>query len=165
MAGPAMSGLRRITGWGNIGALRAFGKGFVLRNAFRGKPIGSLRPRSSGIGLKRLKCASRPMRSVPKSKLMVVPAMSGLRRITGWEKLARFALRVLSIGIEMHVALLDLRLLRPRSRLGSWPFCCGSNMNVVLMSRWTVVFFGERRILPTVYLVCQLKRKRALVIV
>ena len=25
------------------------------------------------------------------------------------------------------------------------------------MSRWTVVFFGERRILPTVYLVCQLK--------
>ena len=49
MAGPAMSGLRRITGWGNIGALRAFGKGFVLRNAFRGKPIGPLRPRSSGI--------------------------------------------------------------------------------------------------------------------
>ena len=46
---------------------------------------------------------------------------------------------------------------RPRSRLGSRPFCCGSNMNVVLMSRWTVVFFGERRILPTVYLVCQLK--------
>ena len=40
MAGPAMFGLRRITGWGNIGALRAFGKGFVLRNAFRGKPIG-----------------------------------------------------------------------------------------------------------------------------
>lgn len=30
-------------------------------------------------------------------------------------------------------------------------------MNVVLTSRWTVVFFGERRILPTVYLVCQLK--------
>lgn len=54
---------------------------------------------------------------------------------------------------------------RLRSRLGSRPFCCGSNMNVVLMSRWTVVFFGERRILPTVYLVCQLKRKRALVIV
>ncbi len=25
------------------------------------------------------------------------------------------------------------------------------------MSRWTVVFFGERRILPTVNLVCQLK--------
>lgn len=50
MAGPAMSGLRRITGWGNNGALRAFGKGFVLRNAFRGRPIGSLRPRSSGIG-------------------------------------------------------------------------------------------------------------------
>ena len=46
---------------------------------------------------------------------------------------------------------------RPRSPLGSRPFCCGSNMNVVLMSRWTVVFFGERRILPTVYLVCQLK--------
>ena len=46
---------------------------------------------------------------------------------------------------------------RPRSRLGSRPFCCGSNMNVVLMSRWTVVVFGERRILPTVYLVCQLK--------
>lgn len=54
---------------------------------------------------------------------------------------------------------------RLRFRLGSRPFCCGSNMNVVLMSRWTVVFFGERRILPTVYLVCQLKRKRALVIV
>ncbi len=50
MAGPAMSGLRRITGWGNNGALRAFGKGFVLRSAFRGKPVGSLRPRSSGIG-------------------------------------------------------------------------------------------------------------------
>ena len=49
MADPAMSGLRRITGWGNNGALRAFGKGFVLRNAFRGRPIGSLRPRSSGI--------------------------------------------------------------------------------------------------------------------
>ena len=46
---------------------------------------------------------------------------------------------------------------RPRSRLGSRLFCCGSNMNVVLMSRWTVVFFGERRILPTVYLMCQLK--------
>ena len=44
-----MSGLRRITGWGYNGALRAFGKGFVLRNAFRGRPIGSLRPRSSGI--------------------------------------------------------------------------------------------------------------------
>ena len=25
------------------------------------------------------------------------------------------------------------------------------------MNLWTVVFFGERRILPTVYLVCQLK--------
>ena len=50
MAGPAMSGLQRITTGGNIGALRAFGKGFVLRNAFRGKPFGSLRPRSSGIG-------------------------------------------------------------------------------------------------------------------
>ena len=47
---PAMSALRRITGWGNNGALRAFGKGFVLRIAFRGKPVGSLRPRSSGIG-------------------------------------------------------------------------------------------------------------------
>ena len=45
-----MSGLQRITTGGNIGALRAFGKGFVLRNAFRGKPFGSLRPRSSGIG-------------------------------------------------------------------------------------------------------------------
>ena len=42
----------------------------------------------------RIKCALRPMwcaarascvlRSVPKSKLMAVPAMSGLRRITGW---------------------------------------------------------------------------------
>ena len=31
--------------WGNNGALRAFGKGFVLRSAFRGKPIGSFRPR------------------------------------------------------------------------------------------------------------------------
>lgn len=50
MADPSMSGLRRITGWGNNGALRAFGKGFVLRNAFSGKPIGPLRPRSSGIG-------------------------------------------------------------------------------------------------------------------
>lgn len=49
MADPAMSGLRRITGWGNNGALRAFEKGFVLRNAFRGKPIGFLRPRFSGI--------------------------------------------------------------------------------------------------------------------
>ena len=28
---------------------------------------------------------------VPKSKLMAGPAMFGLRRITGWEKLARFA--------------------------------------------------------------------------
>ena len=36
--------------------------------------------------------------------------MSGLRRITGWEKLARFAPRVLSIGIEMHLVLLALRL-------------------------------------------------------
>ena len=44
-----MSGLRWITYWGNNGALRAFGKGFVLWNAFRGKPIGSLRPRFSGI--------------------------------------------------------------------------------------------------------------------
>ena len=105
----------------------------MLRNAFRGKPIGPLRPRSSGIKAD--------------------------------DNKARFAPRVLSIGIEMHVALLALRLLQPRSRLGSRPFCCGSNMNVVLMSRWTVVFFGERRILPTVYLVCQLKRKRALVIV
>ena len=78
MAGPAMSGLRRITGWGNIGALRAFGKGFVLRNAFRGKPIGSLRPRSSGIKAD--------------------------------DNKVRFAPRVLSIGIEMHVALLALRL-------------------------------------------------------
>ena len=55
MAGPAMSGLRRITGWGNNGALRAFGRGFVLRNAFRGKPVGSLRPRSSGIGAEGIK--------------------------------------------------------------------------------------------------------------
>ena len=47
VAGPAMSGLRRITDWWNNGALRAFGKGFVLRNAFRGKPVGSFRPRSS----------------------------------------------------------------------------------------------------------------------
>lgn len=29
------------------------------------------------------------------------------------------------------------------------------------MSRWTVVFFGERRILPTVNLVCQLKGRGA----
>ena len=29
-AAPAMSGLRRITGWGNNGALRAFWMGFVL---------------------------------------------------------------------------------------------------------------------------------------
>ena len=50
-----MFGLRRITGWGNIGALRAFGKGFVLRNAFRGKPVGPLRPRSSGIGAEGIK--------------------------------------------------------------------------------------------------------------
>ena len=28
------------------------------------------------------------------------------------------------------------------------------NVNVLLMGRWTVVVFGERRILPTVYLVC-----------
>ena len=49
MAGPAMSGLQWITAGGINGALRAFGKGFVLRNAFRGKPIGPLRPRSSGI--------------------------------------------------------------------------------------------------------------------
>ena len=41
---------------------------------------------------------------------MADPAMSGLRRITGWEKLARFAPRVLSIGIEMHLVLLALRL-------------------------------------------------------
>ena len=79
MAGPAMSGLRRITGWGgDNGALRAFGKGLVLRNAFRGKPVGPLRPRSSGIGAD--------------------------------ENIVRFASRVLSIGIEMHVALHALRL-------------------------------------------------------
>ena len=62
---------------------------------------------------------------VPKSKLMADPAMSGLRRITGWGNIVRFARfgwglsrrrvwrfapRVLSIGIEMHVALLALRL-------------------------------------------------------
>ena len=120
----------------------------MLRNAFRGKPIGSFRPRSAGIKAEGI-------------KVRFARFGWGLSRRRVW----RFAPRVLSIGIEMHVALLALRLLRPRSRLGSWPFCCGSNMNVVLMSRWTVVFFGERRILPTVYLVCQLKRKRALVIV
>ena len=78
IADPAMSGLRRITAGGNNGALRAFGKGLVLRNAFRGKPIGSLRPRSSGIGAEEIKVRCAP--------------------------------RVLSIGIEMHVALFALRL-------------------------------------------------------
>ncbi len=155
-----------------------------------GNPSGPFVLGLQGLKLMKIKCASRLMwsaarascvlRSVPKSKPMAGPAMSGLRRITGWGNMARFsrlgwglsrrrvwrfAPRVLSIGIEMHVVLLALRLLRPRSRLGSRPFCYGANMNVVLMSRWTVVFFGERRILPTVYLVCQLKRKRALVIV
>ena len=55
-----MSGLRWITCWGNKGALRAFGKGFVLRNAFRGKPIGSLRPRSSGIKAEGIKVRFAP---------------------------------------------------------------------------------------------------------
>ena len=55
MAGPAMSGLQWITAGGINGALRAFGKGFVLRNAFRGKPVGSLCPRSSGIGAEGIK--------------------------------------------------------------------------------------------------------------
>ena len=55
-----MSGLRWITCWGNKGALRAFGKGFVLRNAFRGKPIGFLRPRFSGI-----KADEKKVRFVP----------------------------------------------------------------------------------------------------
>ena len=47
-----MSGLRWITCWGNKGALRAFGKGFVLRNAFRGKPIGPFVLGLQGLGLK-----------------------------------------------------------------------------------------------------------------
>ncbi len=55
MAGPAMSGLQWITAGGINGALRAFGKGFVLRNAFRVKPVGSLCPRSSGIGAEGIK--------------------------------------------------------------------------------------------------------------
>ena len=60
MAGPAMSGLQWITAGGINGALRAFGKGFVLRNAFRGKPVGSLRPRSSGIGAEGTKVRFAP---------------------------------------------------------------------------------------------------------
>ena len=66
-----MSGLRRITGWEKDGALRAFGKGFVLRNAFRGKPIGSLRPQLSGIGAEGKKGALRAlwMGSVPAARL------------------------------------------------------------------------------------------------
>ena len=73
----------------------------MLRSAFRGKPVGSLRPRSSGIKLMRIRCASRLMRSaarascvlrnVPKSKLMAGPAMFGLRRITAGGIMARFA--------------------------------------------------------------------------
>ena len=57
-----------------------------------GNPSGPFVLGLQGLGLKGLKCASRPMRSaarascvlrsVPKSKLMAGPAMSGLRRIT-----------------------------------------------------------------------------------
>ena len=165
-----MSGLRWITCWGNKGALRAFGKGFVLRSAFRGKPVGSLRPRSSGIKLMRIRCASRLMRSAARASCGVClkvnlwralrcpvfgglllggdngalrafgkgfvlrnafrgrpigslrPRSSGIGAGENWVRFVRFgwglsrwrvwrfAPRVLSIGIEMHVALLALRL-------------------------------------------------------
>ena len=59
-----------------------------------GNPSGPFVLGLQGLGLKGLKCASRPMRSaarascvlrsVPKSKLMAGPAMSGLRRISRW---------------------------------------------------------------------------------
>ena len=100
-----------------------------------GNPSGPFVLGLLGLKLKGIRRASRiawsaarascVLRSVPKSKLMAGPAMSGLRRITGWEKLVRFACigwglsrrrvwcfapRVLSIGVEMHVALLALRL-------------------------------------------------------
>lgn len=115
-------------------------------------------------GLRAAECIQRETRRVPSSLvfggLLAGGIMARFARF-GWglsrRRVWRFAPRVLSIGIEIHLALLALRLLRLRSRLGSRPFCCGSNMNVVLMSRWTVEFFDERRILPTVYLVCQLK--------
>ena len=89
-----MSGLRWITCWGNKGALRAFGKGFVLRNAFRGKPIGPFVLGPLGLKLKGKRRALRiawgaarascVLWSVPKSKLMEGPAMSDLWRISRW---------------------------------------------------------------------------------
>ena len=61
----------------------------MLRNAFRGKPIGPLRPRSSAdYGLKEEWCASRGF-------------VGDLSR----RRVRRFAPSALSVGIEMHLAL------------------------------------------------------------
>lgn len=102
-AGPAMSGLRRITAGG------------ILARFAR---------------LKRASCCGMHSEGNPSG-----PFVLGLRGLKLRRRIVRFAPRVLSIGIEMHLVLFALRLFRPRSFLGSRPFCCGSNMNVVLMSR------------------------------
>ena len=92
--------------------------------------------------------------------------MSGLRWITGWGNNGALCAFWMGFVPVARLALRASRLIdRDRdafgaSRLttvavaappfGSRPFCCGSNMNVLLTSERTVAFFGERRILSTV---------------
>ena len=170
MAGPAMSGLRGITAGGIMVRSARLERASCCGMHSEGNPSGPFVLGLQGLKLMKIKCASRLMwsaarascvlRSVPKSKLMAGPAMSGLRGITaggimvrsarlerasccgmhsegnpsgpfvlsfrglglkgrkarfarfGWglsrRRVWRFAPRVLSIGIEMHLTLLAL---------------------------------------------------------